>query len=214
MTTTKPSYSEVKDLLDACPFFYATNKKNKNHKYKYFDITRPVNQPIKDLLIEFGYYKFAPTRSMKLVSYHQIIAFFFVSPKKQLDGNLGLLHIHHLSGNTLENHPSNLVYLTPEDHSLVTKFQRKASTFKISSFYKLTGTGLRTWFNSKGERIKNWAKFILGVIALTVAKTYNFTGFKYVSPPKLIMSVVMFATRFVKRMFNNLTLPLQPEFTL
>ena len=49
---TKPSYSEVKDLLDACPFFYATNKKNKNHKYKYFDITRPVNQPIKDLLID------------------------------------------------------------------------------------------------------------------------------------------------------------------
>ena len=214
MTTAKPSYSEVKDLLDACPFFYATNKKNKNHKYKAFDLTRPVNQPILELLLDFGYYKFAPNRSVKIVYFHQVIAFFFVSPKKELNGKGDLLHVQHKSSNTLDNSPNNLIYLTPEDHALVTKFQRKASTFKISSFFKLTGTGIRTWFNSKGERIKNWAKFIIGVIALTVAKTYNFSGFKYVSPPKLIMSVVGFATRFVKRMFNNLTTPIQPEFVL
>jgi hypothetical protein len=201
----KPSYSELKDLLDASPFFFATNKKNNNHKYKCFDLTRSVNAPIKDLLLEFGYWKFAPNRSHNLVYFHQIVAFFFVSPKKELNGKGDVLVIHHISGNTLDNSPNNLVYLTVEDHELVTKFQRKASTFKLNSFFKLGKSlkGARTYINRKGELVKNWARFILGVIALTVAKTYSFSGFKYVSAPKLIKSVVGFAKRFVNRLFNK-----------
>lgn len=203
--TLKLSYKELKNLLDASPFFYATNKKNNNHKYKAFDVTRSANYWIKELLLEYGYWKFAPSRSDKIVYYHQVVAFFFVSKNKKLDGNGSLLFIHHISGNTLDNSPNNLVYLTKEDHEIVTRFQRKACTFKLSSFFKLKekAQGARTFINRKGELVKNWARFILGVIALTLAETYSFSGFKFVSPPSLIVSVVAFARRFVTRFFNN-----------
>lgn len=195
------SYAELKDMLDASSFFFATNKKNCMHKYKAFDLTRKNNLWLKELLLVAGYNTFVPDRSINIVYYHQVIAFFFVSPNKDVNGAYTGLHIHHLSGNCGDNSPSNLIYLSEADHLIVTKFQRKASTFKVKYFY--TNNCNSTPFNSKGNKVKNWAKFILGVIAVTVAKTYEYSGFKFVSPPSIINRVVAFAIRVVNRLFNN-----------
>ncbi len=203
----KPSYKEVKDLLDACPSFFAKYKRS-HHKYKMFDLNRSVNSCIRQLLEENGYWLFAPNRSKSIVSEHQIIAFLFVSPNKPMDGSCGHHEVHHLSSNTLDNRPSNLIYLTPEDHALVTKFQRRVCTFKISMFYKLSSKILldsRTSINKKGNKVVNWAKFIVGVIALTLAKTFDYSGFKFAKDASInkVKQVISFAIRTVKRLFNN-----------
>jgi len=207
MTKSKPSYSEVKDLLDGCPSYLTNKNKKGHHKYKMFDLTRPANTCIKELLEEFGYWLFAPNRSKNLVSEHQVIAFLFVSPNKPMDGSAGEHVTHHLSGNTLDNRPSNLVYLTEEDHALVTRHQRKVCTFTIKSFYKVGGVlmGLRTSINKQGNKVKNWAKFIMGVIALTVAMTFDYSGYMYSSnnTPNKIKQVIAFAGRFIRKMLDK-----------
>jgi|LakMenEpi03Aug12_release.lakeMendotaPanAssembly.Ray.scaffolds.fasta_scaffold879787_2 hypothetical protein len=189
-------YSEIKDLLDASSSFI---RGSFPHSYICFDVTRPCNIAIKKLLDESGYWEFAPYRSKKLVYYHQIIAFLFVSKKKK-DVQQELI-VHHLSSNTRDNRPSNLVYLTEDDHVLVTKFQRQACTFKLRQFSRYKG--IRTCINSKGTKVVNWVKFILGVIAKTVTATFNFSGMKYkymlVASFKKIMK---WAFKLINKIFN------------
>lgn len=191
------SYSEIKDLLDACASFVVGSFP---HSYICFDVTRYCNAVIKELLEECDYWKFAPYRSKKLVYYHQIIAFLFVSKKKKYTEQE--LIVHHLDGNTRNNHPSNLVYLTKDDHVLVTGFQRKACTFKIKQFNKYTGD--KTSINSKGNKVVNWLKFILGVIARTVVATFNFSGMQYKC--MLIASfktIMRWAFKLVSSLYNS-----------
>jgi hypothetical protein len=189
-------YSEIKYLLDASASFISGSFP---HSYICFDVTRPCNIAIKELLDESGYWEFAPYRSKKIVMYHQIMAFLFVSKKKKYNGQEVI--VHHLSSNTRDNHPSNLVYLTEDDHVLVTKFQRKACTFKLRQFSRYKG--LRTSINSKGTKVVNWVKFILGVIAKTVTATFNFSGMKY----KFMLAasfkkIMRWAFNLVNKIFN------------
>lgn len=203
----KPSYKEVKDLLDSCPSYYTNANKKSHHKYKMFDLTRPVNSCIKELLEDFGYWLFAPNRSKNLVSEHQIMAFFFVGKNKPMNGSAGHHTVHHLNSNTMDNRPSNLIYLSEEDHALVTKYQRKVCTFNIKSFFKVGGVLLdaRTSINKQGNKIVNWAKFIMGVIALTVAMTFDYSGYKYCKSNTInkVKNVVAFAGRFVRRVLDK-----------
>jgi hypothetical protein len=61
----------------------------------------------------------------------------------------------------------------------------------------------RTSINSKGTKVVNWVKFILGVIAKTVTATFNFSGMKYkymlVASFKKIMK---WAFNLVNKIFN------------
>ena len=189
-------YSEIKDLLDASASFISGSFP---HSYVCFDVTRSCNIAIKELLEESGYWEFAPYRSKKIVMYHQIMAFLFVSKKKK-DVQQELI-VHHKDSNTRNNTPSNLIYLTEDDHVLVTKFQRKACTFKLRQFSRYKG--VRTSINSKGTKVVNWVKFILGVIAKTVTATFNFSGMKY---KYMLMAsfkkIMKWAFNLVNKIFN------------
>lgn len=191
------TYSEIKDLLDACSSFVSGSFP---HSYKCFDITRSCNSAIKELLEESGYWLFAPYRSKKLVYFHQVVAFLFVSKKKK--DVKQELQIHHLDGNSRNNHPSNLVYLTADDHVLVTKFQRKACTFKVKFFNKYKG--IKTSINSKGTKVVNWLKFILGVIAKTVVATFNFSGMKFKTMLSSCFKTIMkWAFKLVNKLYSS-----------
>lgn len=189
-------YSEIKDLLDASSSFIAGSFP---HSYVCFDVTRVCNIAIKELLEESGYWLFAPYRSKKLVYYHQIMAFLFVSKKKKFDGQK--LVCHHINGNTRNNHPSNLVYLTEDDHVLVTKFQRRMSTVKFKIFGKYKGE--MTSINLRGTKVVNWIKFIMGVIAKTIKATFEFTGVKYNSNLTCgVLSTLKWAFKVVTNLVN------------
>lgn len=178
------NYCDIKELLDNSSYFVVGRFP---HSYKCFDVTRPCNSAIKSLLEETGYWHFS-NRSRKLVYYHQIIAFLFVGKNKMRFSGADV-EVHHVDGNTHNNTPSNLVYLSPDDHVLVTKFQRRACTFNIKVFKKYKGA--RTVFNTKGNKIANWLKFILNIIARSIVATFKFSGLQYVNSITTVFKSVM-----------------------
>lgn len=174
------------------------------HRYVCFDLRRKVNEELKNLLEESGYWEFAPRRSQRFVYMHQVMNFFDKGihlPK----GEGNNLENHHLDGNTLNNSPDNLIYLTKVDHELCSKYQRKLSRIKVKQFIKLqrgNDLGLRTMFNRRGKRIKNWVRFIIGIVCLTVYKSSQWLtkvqeNVKSLPP---IKEIVGFVSRFLKRL--------------
>ena len=191
----KITYKELKELLDSYSSFLSGSYP---HKYICYQLNNKNNYTLKTFLEEEGYWKFAPNRSKQLIYEHQIVCFFF-NRKGIPNGEGDLLTVHHLSGNTLENNPSNLIYLTSQDHQgIVTKFQRKLTKIKVKQFYKINNQlkeSEKTKFNRRGERIRNWVKFIIGVICLTISKSNQWL--KNISQP--IIKIINFINRWLKR---------------
>lgn len=106
-------------------------------------------------------------------------------------GSGDFLEVHHISGNTLgaANHPNNLIYLSPQDHSLVSRFQRRIGRLKVKQFYKLEKNlpvQNRTQYNRQGKLIRNWTKFIIGVICITCAKSWQWVNYTIENLKKLL----------------------------
>jgi hypothetical protein len=138
------------------------------HRYLCYDLTAPYNAALALMLLEDGYWDYAPHRSSRLVGAHQIIAFYCTAhPAHGGDA----VEVHHINGNTTDNRPSNLMYLSPGDHALVTKYQRHMGRLSLKVFSKVGKGMLHTAFNRRGRPIKNWVRFIMTVIALTVSNT-------------------------------------------
>lgn len=166
------------------------------HCYKAYNLNLSNNKGLKDLLNEAGYWNCCG-RSKEIVYYHQIIAFFCLEHPVQL----GELEVHHINGNTLDNSPANLMYLSPEDHKLVTKYQRKLTKLKLKHFFKLSNKLIshRTPFNRRGKPIHNWARFILSIIVLSVVKTARWVDQYHSAGSLNIKEVVAFIRRFLNR---------------
>jgi hypothetical protein len=191
---------ELKEILDS----YSCKWLGKaNHKYKVFNLDLPNNKSLFDLLYEEGYWKFAPHRSKKLVYYHQICNY-FARGKSLPAGEGDILVCHHISGNTADNSWNNLIYLTPYEHELVSKYQRRLGRLKVKKFYKLENNvslAERSRFNRQGKLIRNWTKFILGVICLTVARSHQWVSYTIENLKKLppIIDIVKYIERYLKK---------------
>lgn len=158
-------YIELQHILDS----YSSRLLGKYpHRYIAFDLTSKNNAALADMLLTDGYWTWAPNRSSRLVSYHQIVAY-YCTRHPATGGDL--VEVHHIDGCTTNNHPSNLMYLTPGDHALVTKYQRRLGKLSLKTFAKVEKDMVHTTFNRRGRAIKNWARFMLTAIALTVSKT-------------------------------------------
>lgn len=160
-------YTELLSILDS---FSSTLLGKYPHRYLAFDLTHRNNSPLADMLLTDGYWDFAPTRSSRLIGAHQIIAFYFL-PKPSHASSGADVEVHHINGNTTDNTPDNLMFLTPGDHALVTKFQRRLAKLSLKTFTKVHLAMVHTPFNRRGKPIHNWARFMLVTIALTVTKT-------------------------------------------
>ena len=172
------------------------------HRYITFDLNLKSNQTLRLMLEEDGYWNFAPLRSKCLVGYHQIVAFYLCA-KDKLDGLGNFVEVHHVNGNTLDNSPNNLMYLSPNDHALCTKFQRRASKLSLKLFASIGKKGKRypTPFNRQGKVIRNWAKFILNVICASVFLTTNWNTKYWDKPITILKSFVSLIERTVKSLF-------------
>lgn len=150
------------------------------HRYLVFDLTSPNNHSLADMLLQDGYWDFAPSRSSRLVGYHQIVAFYC---RRHPPHGGDSVEVHHIDGNTTNNLPHNLMYLSPGDHALVTKYQRRIGKLSVKSFHKVSKGMQHTPFNRRGRPIHNWARFILVTIAITVRYTQgwvrSFTDLAY-----------------------------------
>ncbi|WOL31385.1 hypothetical protein [Microcoleus phage My-WqHQDG] len=158
-------YIELQHILDS---YNSTLLGKYPHRYITFDLTSKHNAPLAEMLLTDGYWNWAPNRSSRLVSYHQIVAY-YCTRHPATGGDL--VEVHHINGKTTDNRPENLMYLTPADHALVTKYQRRLAKLSLKTFAKVEKGMARTAFNRRGKAIQNWARFMLTAIALTVSKT-------------------------------------------
>ena len=193
-------YKELKSMLDSYSSFLLGKYP---HKYQVFDMENKNNITLFEFIQQEGYWKFAPHRSKKLVYYHQIVNF-FNKGKFMPAGSGDLLQVNHLDGNTMNNQPSNLVYMSAADHALCTKFQRKLSRIKLKMFYKLEkniSLSERTQYNQRGKLIRNWAKWIIGVICVSCSLSHQWVSHTIENLTKLppIIDIVKYIERYLKK---------------
>lgn len=198
MNTTE--YNELKSMLDSYSSFLSGSYP---HRYICYDMENKNNKTLVDFLYQAGYWKFAPNRSKKLVYFHQIINF-FNRGQFMPAGSGDLLECQHLDGNTMNNKPSNLIYMSKADHALCTKFQRKLSRIKLKQFYKLEKNirlDERTKFNQRGKLIRNWTKWIIGVICVSCSLSHQWVSYTVQNLKKLppIIDIVKYIERYLKK---------------
>lgn len=191
-------YTELSAILDS----YTSVLLGKYpHRYVMFDLTAPYNAALALMLLEDGYWDFAPNRSSRLVGAHQIIAFYCTQhPAHGGDA----VEVHHVDGNTTNNHPSNLMYLSPGDHALVTKYQRRMGRLSLKVFSKVGKDMVHTAFNRRGRPIKNWVRFIMTVIAMTVSRTQRWVQSFYDMATQLAMTPIKGVVANIQRILRGL----------
>ena len=199
-------YSELTAILDS----YTQVLLGKYpHRYACFDLTAPYNQALALMLLEDGYWDFAPNRSSRLVGVHQIVAFYCT----QHPTTGGDVHeVHHVDGNTTNNHPSNLAYLSPGDHALVTRYQRRMGCLSLKVFTKVAKDMVHTQFNRRGRPIKNWVRFIMTMIALTVSSTQRWVQTFVDAATTALMTPIKGVVANIQRLLRGLAPQVGPSY--
>lgn len=150
-------------------------------RYKIFDLNLSQNQTLKTKLFTDGVFDFYSLNKGNLISYHQIIAFYFSGGIDALKRGLvcpsSLYEVHHIDGNTLNNTSSNLVIIPKCLHLEISKGQRRICKY-IKLFSKQSANSLShnlnqvTVFNSQGRIIYNTTLFAISLLLKSLVKTF------------------------------------------
>lgn len=162
------SEDEVYRLLDGMKAYYSGQAP---HRYLRVDLVE--NLDLARYLKNHNFFDFLVTNGGRFVYVHQIIAYFYCGGIEAcqihgLTAPKGTYECHHLDGNTLNNHHMNLVWLSSQDHHIVTKHQR--GIFKRIRLFKYKHE-LKTKFNRRGRLIKNWEDWFPNILGITLLKT-------------------------------------------
>lgn len=151
------------------------------HTYKTFFRTSN-NEELFTFLESYGFMALHITKEFKFTaSWHQIIAFFFCGGiqhyKNGVQFKKGEQEIHHIDGNTSNNHPRNLRYLPVAIHQLATTCQRtlnpKMRHFNVGNLDSLK------LYNRKGQEIINKKQALVDLLGETMLRTALDRGKKY-----------------------------------
>lgn len=126
-----------------------------------------------------GFFLFHTTNTGKIISLHQVVAFFKCGGKEALANGFtadgGEYNVHHLDGNTHNNNPSNLVYVPASVHANITRIQNnirkwgKRPSRKQRIFNQGDITKVPIW-NRNGKAIVRFWDWVNYVIKITVIK--------------------------------------------
>jgi hypothetical protein len=170
--TLNQSYKEFQDYLLNNFNWFITGKGL--HQYLASSDPRLLTY-----LKQFNMNKFhIKNKSWKLTYLHHIIAYFFCGGQQAFKNgfvcNSDLVEIHHPSGNTLDNNPDNLVYITTELHDIITSRQRsikrKIKHFRTKRNRKSLIQNTNIW-NKKGEPVKRIYDWAANILIKTICNT-------------------------------------------
>lgn len=160
-------------------------------RYKVF-IRNTINEPLFQYLELHGFFDFHTTNHGFIVSFHQIVAFFKCGGLHAL--KLGLTcskhfyEIHHINGNTFDNHKSNLIYVPKILHYELSKCQRRLNKYftvlsKRICYTLLDSLSSIPIWNKHGKLIFNKSRFCIHILFKTMYQSWLF--FK---PPHIYFS--------------------------
>lgn len=121
-------FNNYKELRNYLANFTSTITGKYPHQYKTYYLDLDCNAELRIRLEADGLFKLHTTNSGWIIREHQIVAFYFCGGREAMNNKLecrwGEVDCHHISSNTFDNHPSNLVYIPSQLHAVITKGQR------------------------------------------------------------------------------------------
>ena len=159
-----------------------------------------------NFLTEKGFFDFHCTNSGWVVGVHQVVAFCTYGYKALANGftaKYGEVEVHHLNSNPMSNEPDNLVYLSCNDHQIV------SMASKTPFYDKPSNSRITTPFNRRGRKVVGHNSFLANIISVTIGFVSKLTDKKVW---KLFLNVVGFVTDFdivklgkqeLKKFFNK-----------
>lgn len=134
------------------------------NKDKRLTLSKSNNRWLFKQLTLLGCFQFYSTNSGNLIGVSQVIAFLTYGWKAYRNGFNApkeLIEVHHKDGNVTNNNPLNLVYLSREDHQVV-------SDLSYTPFYGKLKTVGYTPFNRQGKPNNNPTHFLINIIQETI----------------------------------------------
>jgi hypothetical protein len=149
-----------------------------NREYIDLKSSNHTTNKLKHLLNKINFFAFNTSNSGEYrVGVSQIVAYlscggYKVHNETNLTINKETYNVHHLSGDVTDNSSSNLVYLSTDDHKLVTEIQN--GYLDVSAWEPEETAGIKTQFNRQGRPIQNHTAFLKTVVAKTIMMTARF----------------------------------------
>jgi hypothetical protein len=142
-------------------------------KAGYITMERRKNESFFQLLDEIGFFQFHVTNSGWIVGLHQVVAFISYGWKALKNGFIAKkdeIEVHHIDGNISNNKADNLVYLSKQDHVLV-------SSVSSTPTYGIPKSSVPTPFNRQGKKIQECAHhFLVNIAKETIEAIGNRIG--------------------------------------
>ena len=167
------------DIERACnkALFYIKNGLLKVSKCKingYQVVKKENNRALWKLLEPTGLFEFHETNKTKTVfGWHEVVAYLNFGYKAYINGfraRKGEIEVHHLDSNKQNNHPDNLIYVTPYINHLAAQAVREGYQGEYVEKNVVC-------FNKQGKLVKDVNHYFKWIIALTVKLTLENDGF-------------------------------------
>jgi hypothetical protein len=140
------------------------------HGYRVYNLHK--HKLLKAILEQYSFFDFYTTNNGHMVGEHQIVSFFYWGYNALMNGFKAPkdeINVHHKDSNPSNNNPYNLVYLSTQDHLLVSALAN--SKILTKDFVKGN-----TPFNRQGRSIKNITAFLVNVARDTMRHSINKVG--------------------------------------
>lgn len=129
-------------------------------------LSRNNNRLIFKYLDKVGCFKFYSTNRGQIIGLSQIVAFLHYGWKAYKNGFTApkdIIEVHHINGCVWDNTPENLVYLSKEDHQVI-------SDLSYTPFHGKVNHVGHTPFNRQGKVNSNKTHFLVNVIQETITR--------------------------------------------
>lgn len=128
-------------------------------------LVKSKNKYIFKCLTRIKCFDFYCTNNGNIIGLSQVVAYLSYGWKAYLNGfkaPKSEIEVHHINSDVTDNSPNNLIYLSRQDHAIV-------SSYTYTPFHgRLTFTG-STPFNRQGAKVSNPTHFLVNVIQETVS---------------------------------------------
>lgn len=162
----KPALVKLRLLIKNNCF---TSKKTKNN---YLTLINSKNKTLFNLLDQAGFFEFHISNNKFIVGLHQIVAYIYKGYRSYINGytvEKGYIEIHHLDSNPRNNHITNLVYVSTQEHLLISQASLNYTTTIVKSCEPCP-------FNSKGEPVSDALKRLSYLVYTTIKRTFSSIG--------------------------------------
>lgn len=180
--------------------------KSKNYLVLYHN----HNKRLFRLLDEAAFFDFHITNNKLIVGLHQIVAYIYKGYKAYYNGytvSKGEVEVHHINSNTSDNSPGNLVYVSTQEHILISQASLNYNSFSIVK------SAAPCPFNNKGLPVINPLKRLSYLVFITIKRTFHSLGISsnipYVAillevPSLYTIKRVNWCPKFIKRLYLSL----------